>query len=164
MFLLTLAYTIAAPSPDSLVGTWTGDGTGLFKNKYDIKLTLAADKTCVLEYSDREPPHTLNPYLKSNKIVVTGPWRVEENEAEDRIVIDATISDWIETVSPAGEKPSTSKIEPLPLGDGLFFAIQPDGTLKNALITFAGKSLLPGIPIKIQAIAVNLIKQDAQQP
>ena len=155
---------VAASPAEDVVGVWTGTGKLAFKGEYRIKLTLKNDKTCVLEYSDREPPHTLNPDLKSNKIVAAGPWRVEENEAENRIVIDAAISEWIETVSPAGERPSTSKIEPLPLGDGLSFAIQPDGTLKQALISFAGKSLLPGIPTKIQAIAVNLTKQDAQQP
>lgn len=161
VFFLALAAAVGAPSPESFVGTWAGKGEGMFKAKYQIKLTLAPDKTCVLEYTDREPPHSLNPYLKVNKIVVTGSWRVEHNAAEDRVSIDGTISEWSMTISPPGEKPSSSKVEPSPFADGLFFVISNDGTLQNPLITFKGKWM--GMPVRVQPIAATLTNQNAQE-
>jgi len=97
------------------------------------------------------------------KIVVTGPWKVQTGEAEDHIVIDAKISEWKQMFSPGGQEPVTKKIKPKPIDDEFYFAIQPDGTLKRALITFTGEGLIPSMPIKAQAIAVNLTKQKAQE-
>jgi len=164
VFFLVLAAAIAAPAPESLVGTWTGKGEGMFKAKYEVKLALADDKTCVLEYSDREPPHSLNPELSSDKITVTGTWKLENHEAEDHIVIEGRISRWIQTILPTGERPQTTEIKPGPIDNGLYFTIQPDGTLKRALVTFKGEGLLPGLPLRKQAIGVNLTKQTGTPP
>jgi len=163
ILFLAHATALAVPSADSLFGTWKGTGKTTFQGEYQITLILKNDKTCVLEYSDREPPHTLNPYLKVERIVVTGPWTVEESQAETRILVDAKISKWTETISPPGERPSTSKITPKPFSDEFYFAIQPDGTLKRALLAFTGEGLLPGIPMKTQAVGVNLTKQNARE-
>ena len=170
ILFLALATTFAGPSADSLVGTWKGSGKTTFQADYQIKLVLKSDKTCVLEYSDREPPHTLNPYLKVERIVVTGPWTLEVGQwtlevgqAGSRILVDAKISEWTETISPQGEKPSTSKIEPKPFADEFYFAIEPDGTLTRVLLIFKGKDLLlPGIPMQTQALGVNLTKENAK--
>lgn len=153
--------TIAAPPAENFVGIWTGSGKLMFKGDYQVKLTLNADETCLLEYSDREPAHTLNPYPKTQKIIVTGPWRIKSEQAEDHIQIEAKISEWTETTSGEGGNPSTSKIKSKPLVDGIYFAIQPDGTLKRAMLRFTGEGLLPGIPVEVQAVGANLTKQIA---
>jgi len=61
VFLFAHNAVSAAPSADDFVGNWTGIGSLMFGGNYEVKMTLKADKACVLEYSDSEPPNTLNP-------------------------------------------------------------------------------------------------------
>ena len=158
--LSALNAAIAAPPAENFIGIWTGNGKLMFKGEYRVKLTLKDDNTCVLEYSDREPPHNLNPYPRTGSIVVTGPWRFEKDQWRGHILIDGKISEWTEVLSPPGEKPSTYTIKSKPFEEPIDLHVQPDGSLLNAMITFKGEFL--GLPKSIQATGVTLTKQNAQ--
>ncbi len=155
--LSALNAAIAAPPAENFIGIWTGNGKLMFKGEYRVKLTLKDDNTCVLEYSDREPPHNLNPYPRTGSIVVTGPWRFEKDQWRGHILIDGKISEWTEVLSPPGEKPSTYTIKSKPFEEPIDLHVQPDGSLLNAMITFKGEFL--GLPKSIQATGVTLTKQ-----
>lgn len=160
-----LAALLGACSPakaDGLVGVWAGRGSGLMKNVYEIKLTLAADKTCVLDFSDRTAPHAFNPYLKTNKLVVKGTWNVEKSEGGDKLLIKGKISEWTETLDPSSNEPVIHKAGPKTSDEDLYFVVYPDGTLQRAFIEFTATAAPGGDPMSTSANVVILSKQGAQ--
>lgn len=160
VFLSTVNPASAAPAAETFVGTWTGSGKLMFKGDYQVKLTLNADKTCLMEYSNNEPTHDFNPYPKTQNITVTGSWRIESAQAEVHVKIDGKITKWTQLIVD-GEWRSTINIKPKPLDEDFYFPIQPDGTLKRALLKFDGEGI-PGLPFRALGIGVNLTKQNAR--
>jgi len=160
VFLSTVNPASAAPAAETFVGTWTGSGKLMIRGDCQVKLTLNVDKTCLMEYSNNEPTHGFNPYPSTQNITVTGSWRIESGQPEDHVKIDGKITKWTQLIVD-GEWRSTINIKPKPLDEDFYFAIQPDGTLKRALLKFDGEGI-PGLPFRALGIGVNLTKQNAR--